>query len=427
MTPLKLTVREIAHRKLTFILGLLSVMIAVGVLVGAVALLRGHDLRTEAVIAVKEAQTREEMARMEDDYRRIMKDMGYNVLVLHEDQSFDEMQRVGYPTHYMPEDYAQRLADEKIESLNHLLPILQERAEWPEQGREVTLAGVRGQVPIFYMGREKMKPIMEPVEPDEIKLGYDIARDLGLSEGDTVTFRGLALKVAQVYDRRGTQDDQTVWVNLSRAQEWLGRPGQVNGILALECICSPDEVGLIERQVREILPDTRVYEFTSLIVARALARQRAEETRKQAIEAEMAHRARLRDERRAFTGVLVPVAAAGAAAWVFFLALGNVRERRQEIGILRAIGVGAGRIQRAFLLKALIMGLGGGLLGAPAGLAVGAWLSEAPVSDGALMALADLRVVLAALAGAPLLAALAGLMPSVLAARQDPAVVLRED
>lgn len=427
MTPLRLALREIGHRKLTFLLGVLSVMVAVGVLVGAVALLRGHDLRTEVVIAQKEAETREEMARMEDDYRRIMKDMGYNVLVLHKDQSFDEMQRVGHPTHYMPEDYAQRLADEKIESLNHLLPMLQERTVWPEREREVILAGVRGQVPMHYMGREKMTPIMAPVAPDEVKVGYEVARELGLSAGDTVSFHGLSLKVAQVYNRRGTQDDQTVWVNLSHAQQWLNRSGQVNGILALECICSPDEVGLIERQVREILPDTRVYEFTSLIKARGLARQRAADAHKKAVEAEMAHRARLRDERRAFAGVLVPVAAAGAAAWVFFLALGNVRERRQEIGILRAIGVGAGRIQQAFLLKAVIMGLGGGLLGVPAGLAVGAWLSEAPVTDGALTALADMRVAVVALLGAPLLAALAGLMPSVLAARQDPAVVLRED
>lgn len=427
MTPLRLALREIAHRKLTFFLGVLSVMVAVGVLVGAVALLRGHDLRTEVVIAQKEAETREEMARMEDDYRRIMKDMGYNVLVLHKDQSFDEMQRVGHPTHYMPEDYAQRLADEKIESLNHLLPILQERTQWPERGREVILAGVRGQVPMHYMGREKMTPIMAPVEPDEVKVGYEVARELGISEGDTVSFHGLSLKVAEVYDRRGTQDDQTVWVNLSHAQRWLNRPGQVNGILALECICSPDDVGLIEQQVREILPDTRVYEFTSLIKARGLARQRAEETRKKAIEAEIAQRARLRDERRAFAAVLVPVAAAGAAAWVFFLSLGNVRERRQEIGILRAIGVGAGRIQQAFLLKAVMMGLGGGLLGVPAGLFVGAWLSEAPVTAGAPAAPAVMQVAVVALLGAPLLAALAGLMPSVLAARQDPAVVLRED
>jgi len=74
-----------------------------------VTMLSGHDLRTEQVIAQKEAETREEMARLEDDYRRIMKDMGYNVLVLHTDQGREELQRLGYPTHYMPEEYAHRL------------------------------------------------------------------------------------------------------------------------------------------------------------------------------------------------------------------------------------------------------------------------------------------------------------------------------
>ncbi len=427
MNVFRLSVREIAHRKLSFGLGLASVMIAVGVLVGAVTMLSGHDLRTEQVIAQKEAETREEMTRMEDDYRRIMKDMGYNVLIVHGDQSLEELQRLGYPTHYMPEDYAQRLADEKVASLNHLLPLLEERVSWPETEREVLLTGVRGQVPIYDAMKSKRPPIMDPVEAGDIKLGSDLAEDLGLSEGDTVTMRGAELTVREVYGRRGTQDDVTAWVSLQQAQEWMGRPGQINGILALECICSVDEIGSIEEHVRAILPDAQVYEFSSLLVARSLARQRAAETHEKAIEQEMFYRASLREERRAFASVLVPVAALGAAAWVMFLMMANVRERRAEIGILRAIGVSTHKIQYAFVLKAVLMGVAGGILGLIAGVIGGAWLSEVPPGAEGFGTIIDARLLVGALVGAPILAALASWLPARNAARQDPAIVLQEE
>ncbi|MGI5820053.1 MAG: ABC transporter permease [Armatimonadota bacterium] len=427
MNVLRLSIQEIAHRRLSFGLGLVSVMIAVGVLVGAVTMLRGHDLRTEQVIAQKEAETREEMARMEDDYRRIMKDMGYNVLVLHADQSREELQRLGYPTHYMPEDYAQRLADEKIASLNHLLPLLQEMVSWPEMSREVLLTGVRGQVPIFHGMKSQRPPIMNPVDPGDIKLGYELAQEIAAVEGESLVFRGEELTVREVYERRGTADDQTAWVSLRQAQEWMSRPGQINGILALECLCDVEELGTIQQQVREILPDTQTYEFTSLIMARGLARQRAAEAHEKAIEHEMLYRASLREERRAFASVLVPVAGLGAAAWVMFLMMGNVRERRAEIGILRAIGVSARKIQSAFLLKAVLMGLCGGVVGLIVGVIAGAWLSEVPPGAEGFGTLIHTRLLVGALLGAPILAAVASWLPARMAARQDPALVLQEE
>ncbi|MFP4250024.1 MAG: ABC transporter permease [Armatimonadota bacterium] len=427
MSVFRLSIQEIVHRKLSFMLGLLSVMIAVGVLVGAVTMLSGHDLRTEQLIAQKEAETREEMAAMEDDYRRIMKDMGYNVLVLHGDQSLEELQRLGYPTHYMPEDYAQRLANEKVASLNHLLPLLQARVSWPEMEREVLLTGVRGQVPIYEGMKSKRPPIMDPVDAGDIKLGSDLAEELGVSEGERVRMRGADLTVREVYERRGTQDDVTAWVSLRQAQEWMGREGQINGILALECLCSVDEIGSIEEHVRAIIPDAQVYEFSSLIVARGLARQRAAEAHETAVEQEMRYRAGLREERRAFASVLVPVAAVGAGAWVMFLMLANVRERRAEIGILRAIGVSGGKVQSAFLLKAALMGIAGGIAGLIVGVTVGAWLSEVPPGAEGFATLIDVRLLVGALVGAPLLAAVASWLPARNAARQDPATVLQEE
>lgn len=420
----RLSIREIAHRKLNFISGLISVAVAVGCLVGAMTLLAGHDLRTEQVIAQKEAETKQAMVQMEDDYRVIMKRMGYNVLILHRDEDFAELHRRGFPVHFMPEDYAFKLAEQQFDSLNHILPILQQEMVWPEHDRTVIATGVRGQV---YRKSARQTPIMEPVPPGEVKLGADLAADLGLSVGQNVTLMGEQFTVGEVFTRRGNRDDNTVWLELQKVQNWLGRPGQINGILALECVCATEELGKIEQQVQSVLPDTRVFEFSSIIQARLDARRRAADTHAQSIEAERRYRAELRVEREKLAGVLVPVVIGGAAVWIFMLLFGNVRERRTEIGILRAMGVSSRRIMNAFLLKALMMGFAGALVGYVAGVLVGAWWAQLPLVPASMAQVADLRLLVLVMLLAPALACLASWLPATTAARQDPAAVLQEE
>ena len=66
-------------------------------------------------------------------------------------------------------------------------------------------------------------------------------------------------------------------------------------------------------------------------------------------------------------GVITPVVVLACAVWVGLLALLNVRERRTEIGVLRAIGKGSGRIAALFLGKAVLLGLAGAAIGFPLG------------------------------------------------------------
>ena len=51
MTTWRLVWKEIAHRKLSFALGLSCVAVAAGCLVGVVTLLRVHDMRTQQILA----------------------------------------------------------------------------------------------------------------------------------------------------------------------------------------------------------------------------------------------------------------------------------------------------------------------------------------------------------------------------------------
>src|SRR5690606_18806648 len=76
MNVRRLVCRELLHRRMNFALGVLAVTVAVGSLVSAIALLAAHDARTEQIMSEKHEQTRVAMAEMEDDYRKITKQMG---------------------------------------------------------------------------------------------------------------------------------------------------------------------------------------------------------------------------------------------------------------------------------------------------------------------------------------------------------------
>ena len=76
MNIFRLIAREIKYYKFTFLLGLVSVIVAVAVLVAELTLLEAHDLVTKRILAEKEKEMKNEMLRMEDDYRKIMKRNG---------------------------------------------------------------------------------------------------------------------------------------------------------------------------------------------------------------------------------------------------------------------------------------------------------------------------------------------------------------
>ncbi len=449
--------REIRYRKAGFVIGLICVAVAIGSLVGAVTLLNAHETHTETVLeqraretdnllARKERETREEMDRLEDDYRRIMRDMGHNVLILHEDQSLARLRSAGYPDTTMPEDYAYRLGEGYIETLNHLLPVLQERIPWPEHDDlEIILTGTPGQVPVSHLsrfltedGEAYRNPIVDPIPEGGLKVGHAVARELNLRPGDTVSLRGEEFKVHEIQPPQGDQEDIMVWCNLEVAQRWLEKEGRINAIFALECICDIDALGQIMDEVEEILPDVQVLEFSSRVKARGEARQRAEEEARRSVAAEIEqrekmlageieHREEVLNELHRLASILVPVVLLASGLWIFFLVLGNVREREAEIGILRAIGVRESKIMAVFLSRAVIIGLIGAVFGYFGGIIVGVAWSEVPVFSTDFFRMFNPLLFIAALFTAAILCAVAGWLPALKAANSDPADVLRQD
>lgn len=419
----RLILREIAHRKLNFALGMLGVAAATACLVAEMALLRKHDLVTEKILSAKEVETQNMMRKLEDDYRKIMLKLGFNVLILPYGQSLNDLQNDEAPLRFMPEDYALKLANSKVATINHILPVLTQKVKWPERQRKVILTGVRGEV---YIQSAQQKPLRDAVPPGHIAIGFELHQSLNLKLGDNVSFMGRSFKISQLVEERGNTDDITIWMDLNEAQQLLGRPGQINAILALECNCSADRLDKIRAEIGALLPDTRVIELASQAITRAEARQRAASQAAASLAHEKAARQQMRAQLDAYAAVLAPVAWVAAALWVALLTWVNVRERRQEVGILRAIGVRASQILAAFLGKAAVMGILGACLGALGGILIGSQWGESPAAI-PITKLLQPAFLAAALVAAPLLSMAAAWLPALWAASQDPAPILQEE
>ncbi len=423
MGILALALREIRHRWLGAALGAASVAAAAACLTASLALLREHDLSTDRLLAEKEKSKKRRLDAYEDDVRKLTKNMGFNVLILPKDVDLARFYADDAHGSTFPESYPQRLVDSKVVTLNHILPSLQQRLKWPEKERTVLLVGVQGEVWLKAPGQ---KPIQDAVPPGKIWLGHELHKGLSLKNGDRAAFMGREFTVDRCQAERGGKDDITVWMNLKDAQDLLGLPGRINAILALECNCATvDRLGEIRAEIARILPDTQVVEFQSQALARAEARNKADALAREEIGRERQARQELGRQKQALASFVVPLVWAAGGVWIGFLALANVRERRAEIGLLRALGAGTPSILALVLARAALVGLAGAAIGAAAGLAAPLLFSPNPQMRQAVTEMLRPGTILLVLLTAPLLAAVAAWIPAALAARQDPAEVLR--
>lgn len=466
MSDLKLLVSEIRYYRAGFLLSTLAVVAATALVVAGPTLVGGYSRETRDRIALAEQQTaaeleklREhtdaelsrlqaetdaELARMEDETRRLMITMGFNLLIVHKDTNMSDFWAADFAAADMPQHYVERLASaEQLSLVTHLVATLQQKIDW--QNRKVLLVGYLPETPQAHM--KAKQPMGYQVEPGTVLLGYELGADR--QEGDMVEVLGRPFQVARILPEQGSKEDITIAMNLADAQAVLDRPGRINQILALGCQCAGERLPKIRAQLGEVLPDTKITEFRSIAVARAEQRDLVAALRQQQLEATRAHRQKVLDneaarraeilatlaQRRSETqamlnglaATVVPLVVAACAVWIGLLALANVRQRRAEIGLLRALGKSGPRIAGLLLGKAALFGLLGGAVGLLLGLVgagqLGRW-TGLEVNVGYLTP--EPHWMLAALVGGPVLAALATWLPVLLAVREDPAVVLRE-
>lgn len=402
-----------------------------------VALLGAYDLRTSKMLtrmneesSDMEAKFAKEMKAYEDDVRKTMKGLGFNIFIFPEGQELSEVYAEGFASKTMPESYAGTLAESKIVTVNHLLPSLTRKLKWPERERTVILIGIRGEVPIAH--RDPKKPLIDPVQKGQIVLGHELHRSLDLKEGNATVFMGREFIVEKCHAERGTKDDITIWMHLGECQELLKEEGRINAIKALECNCATiDRLGEIRREIAGILPGTKVIETESKALARAEARNKAKKHSQRAIASKKAEAIKLQadrdqlrfEDKQKYTALLT-VVILGSMAWVSFLAFANSRDRQAEIGILRAMGISTGSILGALMGRAFLVGLFGAGLTLLFAFLLADILKDSLHGFDLRSLRGDIPLILLSV---PVLSCAASWLPALQAANRDPATILRNE
>ncbi|MFO7907105.1 MAG: FtsX-like permease family protein [Pirellulaceae bacterium] len=320
------------------------------------------------VVAIKNVTHYSEMA-----VAREMDSLGANVLVLPKSVTLQDYYSADMHDEVIPEEYVMRLTMSDIEGVDNLSPKLnvpvemgggnfaftgilpksefQAKAAWAGAGIFSRPIGC-GAVDVGDDSEPEDKKtlvrnrVIKDLGSHEILVGSDMATVQGLSEGDSMTLMGESFSVVAVLPETGTVDDSRVFGHLHTVQRLSGKDGVVNCIEIVGC-CEEIAAGLVDG-VNRLLPEAKV-----VTVKQVVATQ-------QNVNNMMGRLSMI------FLGIIVVVGGAGIANYMY----ANVFERRREIGTLMALGAESGLILRIFLLKALLLGLVGGIGGYAIGTAL---------------------------------------------------------
>lgn len=419
MTMWHLARREIRHRSGSFLLGVIAVSMAAGVLAGALSLLRAHDHRTTEILEEKERALGRSVCALEDDIRRSMLHLGFNIVILPKNQNLSDWYADDYAANHMPEGYVDRLEASDLLTIEHLVPCLRAKIDWPEQQWTIILVGTAATITRPSSEASELAP--ESIPSGEVVLGHEIHSALGFKVGATMQLKGRTFRVRDCRRANGTKDDITIWASLQDVQSLLDKEGMINEILALECRAAWRNLPAIRQELARILPDVQVVEKASATLARTHARTKVEAEGRAAIERERRHRDGLRESRRRMAFFLVAIATLICVVWTAHLATANVRDRRQEIGILLTLGCRSGQILWLLLARSAIMGLAGGCAGFLLGCTIAAIGSEGTFAVAADPVL--FGVVMAVAVG---VSVVTGSVPASRASQQDPARTINE-
>ena len=381
MSTLQLILHEALHRKLGSTLLLLALVVTVAL--------------PTAFFTAGVASKRETI--------RLMRDLGYNLRIIPKGTDMERFWRLGYAEGSMPEECIKRFETRPDLSYNHLIAMLHRRMDWG--GVSIMLTGLATEV--SPRGKKKSSMIFA-VERGTLHVGHTVAAGLGLAKGKAVELGGKPFTIAATLAETGSEDDVKVYANLDDAQELLGVGDTINEIKALECHCKDPEIDTLPKlraELEGIIPEGHVLRQRERAVVRKRQRMMVD---------------------RYFAWIL-PIVLVASAVWIALLLVLNVQQRREEIGILRALGHGSGRIAGLFVGKAGTLGLVASVVGFLIGTSLAHLVGPSifgtvPGQVQTHWILLPILVVLA-----PLFAVVSALVPAMLAVVQDPAVTLRAD
>jgi ABC-type lipoprotein release transport system permease subunit len=380
MSTFRLIIQEIGFRRTNFLLMVLAITVAVAFWIT-------FESTGQAI---------------ENETRINTRNMGHNLRIIAGDTDLIQFYNNGFSDMTMPESHLDGLAAQGKITYNHLMATLQQRLTW--RGKDVVLTGLAPQV--YPPGRPK-PPMSVDIDPGTVYLGHYLATQLNLKKGDRIDVDGKTFTVANCLSEQGNVDDIRIQCHLADAQAILNLPGRINEIQAIDCLCladAEDPLAVLRENINSVLPGVQVVQLKNIAEARTQQRVMVFK----------------------YVRWILPLVIVAAGLWIAILAMINVRDRRQEIGIMRALGYGSGKIAVLFLGKSILAGILGALLG----FALGTFLSiqvGPAIFTVAVKFIKPLYDLLGwSVLAAPLFAALAGFIPAMLAVAQEPATTLRE-
>jgi len=352
--------------------------------------------------------------------------LGANILVLPKSASLQDYYSADLQKDLFPEDYVKRLTSSDLQGLDNLSPKLsipveaggrrfiltgilpknefQAKAAWQMAGlfSRPAECGVAVNVPgLVAPAKETLvrKRVIQTLATNEVLVGADMAAALKVTEGGTLELLGRAFTVTAILPQTGTVDDGRAFAHLHTVQQLAGKGAMVNAIEVVGC-CQQISQGLVQK-INQLLPEAKVVTITQIVDTQIKTNR-------------MMSRLSL-----LFLTIIVLVGGASIANYMF----ANVFERRREIGTLMALGAGSAVVLRMFLLKAVWLGLAGGVGGYVLGTGLAAILGPSLAGVPVLPMLAPLFW---AVGVAVAVCVAATYLPARRAAQLDPSAALQE-
>ena len=183
----------------------------------------------------------------------------------------------------------------------------------------------------------KMNPWwhVEGVLPKQQELlpGINAAKKLGIKIGDTVNVEKRSFKVSGILDT-GTSDDNRIFINMEAGEEISGKSGAT--------LVQVSVLGDIDEVIRDL--ENKGYEVKKI-------RQVAESEKS------------LLDKTQLLISLVAFFVLLASSLTLFSTMVTGVLERSREIGLMKALGCGNGRLSAMFLAEAGAIGAAGGILG----------------------------------------------------------------
>ena len=240
-----------------------------------------------------------------------------------------------------------------------------------------------------------------PTSPDQALVGARLAQTLNLEPGESLDIKGQLVRVVGVLAENGSQDDDILFIDLSVAQQMMNKPDGIS-LVEVAALCTACPIEEMVEQISAVLPQGRVTALREAVTLRM-------ETVGQLTRFAMA--------------VSAVVIAIGTLV-VLTSMLGAVSERRQEIGLFRALGFRQRHIVRVILSEACLISLAGGVVGWALGMGTAVMLAPS-VAQVTTRVIWDPLLAVSTVGGALLIGLLGSFYPAIYAARLDPTTALR--